>query len=289
MGLTFTGLAFHTDRDDQSVCLYLSKHLSLVEAIRVTNYSRNSSKSRICWEVLPRPPLYRHMLQIRSQFDDQNELGGLSIIKTWGLVVLNNYVAACITLHPGDMAEYTIASQERATVVFSTHRANTTNSKAESFPWEPDSVTEDNEQSRSKIINTILELEGQGDFEHNELSNRIIYAMAMAASLIWDSERPRRLLAVEHVLQRLERSAEIELNLELEALRLLQMPGLGIDEGAAAIKRASGSRSRSELSQQSAQRLFDICPFCTQVIIWESTTEASCLGGHQFGRSKSKS
>lgn len=227
------------------------------------------------------------MQQIRSQFDDQNELGGLSIIKTWGLVSLDSHVAACITLHPGDMAEYTISSQERATIIFNTHRANNPNPKNEYFSWEADLVTEDCKKSQSKIINSIIEFERQGNFELNELSNRLIYAGSIAASLIWDSERPRRLLAAELALRRLERSAEIKLTLELEALHLLQAPDLGVEEGGAAIKRATASRSKGELSLRPAQRLFDICPFCSRAIAWESLKEASCLGGHHFCKSRS--
>lgn len=262
----------------------MSTHLSQVEAIRVMKHDQNTGKSKFCWEFLHRPPLYEHMVQVRDQFDDQNDLGGLSFIKTWGIASFNRYVAACITLHPGDMPEYITPSQERAMIVFYAQGANNSNSESEYTSWQTDSIAKDNIQSsQSKILKTVFELEHHQKYEFNELSNRIIYAAAIAASLVWDDERPRRLVEAADTLQRLEKSAEIDITLELEALRKLQRSGLGINQEIATIKTATGSKSSDALSLRSVQNLLDICPFCAEVIPWEDLKEASCMRGHQFG------
>ena len=257
----------------------MSTHLSHVEAIRVMKHDQNTGKSKFCWEVLHRPPLHEHMVQVRDQFDDQNDLGGLSLIKTWGIASFNKHVAACITLHPGDMPEYITPSQERAMIVFYTQGANNSNSESEYFSWQADSIAEDNIQSsQSKILKTIFELERHKKYEFNELSNRIIYAAAIAASLVRDDERPRRLVEAADILQRLKKSPEIDITLELEALRKLQRSDLSINQEIATIKTATGSKSREAMS------LLDICPFCAEVIPWEDLKEASCMRGHQFGK-----
>lgn len=59
------------------------------------------------------------MAEVRTKYDVENDLGGLALAKVWGVASCKSLVAACFTLHPGDMVEYIQTAEERATVVFS--------------------------------------------------------------------------------------------------------------------------------------------------------------------------
>lgn len=205
-------------------------------------------------------------------------------MKTWGLASANGYIAACITLHPGDMPEYVTPAQERATVVFSVLGLNDVDPNPERFSWEMDPAIENgNTKPQIVILDTTLEFECEGSYEPNEFGNKIIYAAAMATMLMWDTGRLRRLRFAQDALQRLERAVEMELKSEMDCIRELLSDDFHMEEGITKTKEATSSRNKEELFQLAAQRLLDICPFCAQIIPWESVTEAWCIAGHQFG------
>lgn len=62
--------------------------------------------------------LRKKMEEARMEFDSKHSLGGNSIIREWGFASSDTHHAACITIHPSDMVEYTTASLERCTLVF---------------------------------------------------------------------------------------------------------------------------------------------------------------------------
>lgn len=204
-------------------------------------------------------------------------------MKIWGLATYNDFVVACVTLHPGDMAEYHIPSQERATLVFSAHGSNEPNYKSEGFPWVQEPDSQDAAIIKAAIIRTVLEYEGQERFAMSELSKRITYAAVIAAFLLWDEERQNRLLLAESTLNRLKTSTDVDLTPEVDCLRLLLLSNLTPVQANAEVKRATGCRSKAQLSFLAAQRLLDICTFCSQAIIWSNLTEAFCTAGHRFG------
>ena len=163
------------------------------------------------------------MIKLQDRFDRREEFGGLSIMKTWGLATFGDYVAACITLHPGDMPEYLIPSQERATIVFSTHGLSNPSSKREYFPWEAKAKVKSENVSvvQSAILDTIFKYEQYKDLKHSTLGNKIIYAAIMASTLVWDSAKPERLQLAKSAAERLSKSAEVDLSPEIECLNLL--------------------------------------------------------------------
>lgn len=224
------------------------------------------------------------MLRLQNRYDRRNELGGLSYIKTWGLASLDRYVAACITLHPGDMPEYYIPSQERAIIVFSAHGFEDPSSKVESFSWDVDQDIEDGTEAQSTIIDTVFEYERLEIYLQSELGHKIIYGAIIASMLIWDEARSQRLLVAERVLLHLAQLVAVDLTPENACLQYLLTTNLRAKEACETIKEMTGSRSEDELASLAAQRLFDLCPFCAKVICWESLTEGYCVAGHQFGR-----
>lgn len=228
--------------------------------------------------------LHKQILRLQTRYDRRNELGGLSYMKTWGLASLDRYVATCITLHPGDMPEYYIPSQERAIIVFSAHGFGDPSTKLEFFSWDVDQEIEDGTEAQSTIIDTVFEYERLQIYVQSELGHKIIYGAIIASMLIWDEARSQRLLVAERALLHLAHLVAVDLTPEISCLQSVLTASLRVQEVGETIKEMTGSRSRDELASLTAQRLFDVCPFCAQMIGWESLTEASCVAGHQFGK-----
>ena len=62
--------------------------------------------------------LKKIIMDARKEFDSNHSLDGNSIVREWGFASSDAHYAACITLHPSDMVEYTTASLEKCTVLF---------------------------------------------------------------------------------------------------------------------------------------------------------------------------
>lgn len=225
------------------------------------------------------------MLQKRDKFDRREELGGLSNIKTWGLASYDGYLAACITLHPGDMAEYYIPSQERATVVFSTHGLSEPSRKRDFFPWETETKLGEIAATQTAILDTVLAYEQRENIVPSALSNKIIYAAIIASTLVWDTAKHERLLLAESAARRLSRTCEIDLSPEINCLNLLLSGSQDFSSTRAQVKQVTGCRSEVELSSPVLRQLLDICTFCEKAISWESLTDATCVTGHPFCKS----
>ena len=262
--------------------MYLSTHLSRIETIKLRTYGPENDVS---WECLPQSTLHNQMIRHQSAHDRREDLGGLSVMKTWGLASFRGYIAACITFHPGDMAEYYMASQQRATVVFSLHGLKDSSADFESFPWEFDPEIQDEARHQVAIVETIFKYEKSHGTVQNEIDHKIIYAAVVASMLIWDEARLERLMIAQRALLRLERIVQLDLSPEFSCLDYLQIDGLDIEKARIRIREIPGQRSQEDLSMLTARELFEPCSFCDQAIRWESLTEASCIAGHQFGSS----
>lgn len=254
-----------------------------MEVARLTIHQHSFQETGLRWERMAQSTLHKQMLRLQNRYDRRNELGGFSFMKTWGLASLDRYVAACITLHPGDMPEYYIPSQERAIIVFSAHGFEDLSTKLESFSWDVDQEIEDGTKAQSTIIDTVFEYERLQIYIQSELGHKIIYGAIIASMLIWDEARSQRLLVAERALLHLEHLVTVDLTPEITCLQSLLTTSFLVKDAAEKVKKMTGSRSKDELTSLAAQRLFDVCPFCAQAVSWESLTEAYCVAGHQFG------
>lgn len=101
-------------------------------AIKISTEIVRQSTVRYTTEWLERSPLVRKLQNFLKQEDRRRNLGGLAVLKTWGLASLPNtdIVAACVSVHGGDMPEYSLPSKERSTVLF------TADGGQEVFPWQ---------------------------------------------------------------------------------------------------------------------------------------------------------
>ncbi len=62
--------------------------------------------------------LKKKMEEARIEFDSNHSLDGNSIVRDWGFAASDTQDAACITIHPSDMVEYTTPSLEKCTILF---------------------------------------------------------------------------------------------------------------------------------------------------------------------------
>ena len=231
---------------------------------------------------LPRSALHRKAHRLRAKYDRQNDYGGLTTIKFWGLATYENYAAICVTLHPGDMVDYLLASEERATILFGVLGTERLDAELETFKWERDSNTGDTTNTQRAILQTVFDLERQSKRESGGLSNRIVYAAACSSMLLWDNERTQRLSLALDVLDRLERKGDIDLGSEISACsQLLRTPNIEMEEAIAILEEATGARSREDLNN--AVKVSSVCSICACAIHWRSLLEAACSQGHCFG------
>lgn len=233
---------------------------------------------------IPNSTLHKQALQLRAKYDRQNDYGGLTVIKSWGLATYNEYAAMCVTLHPGDMVDYLLTSEERATILFSTCDNSSLDTEFEAFAWERASASDETATTQKAILKAIFNNERQSKLNSAGLSDRIIYAAACASMLLWDVESVQHLSLVKIVLERLEQKTNIDLGLEINAcLHLLRSPNIEMEEATAVVAEATGSRNKEDLA--TAVKLFDVCSICAHAIKWQSLSEARCSEGHYFGSS----
>lgn len=231
---------------------------------------------------LPNSALHKQALQLRAAYDRQNDYGGLTVVKCWGLATYKEYAAICVTLHPGDMVDYLLASEERATILFSSWDNNCLNTELEAFVWESDSGSGETATAQRAILKVIFDNEMQSALDLAGLGYRIIYAAACASMLLWDAERVQHLSFAKTVLERLEQKTGIDLGLEINACsRLLKSPNVETEEAAAVVAEATGARNKKDLA--TAVQIFDVCLICAHVIKWQNLSEARCSQGHYFG------
>ncbi|KAL9614012.1 MAG: hypothetical protein Q9167_001492 [Letrouitia subvulpina] len=88
--------------------IYIGKVLSGLEVLHVEQDS---------YKKLKASPLQDRMRDLHMDWDQRNDMGGLSIMKTWGVASWGSSVASCVTFHPGDMFEYTLPKYESCVVI----------------------------------------------------------------------------------------------------------------------------------------------------------------------------
>ena len=233
---------------------------------------------------LPHSTFHKQALQLRARYHRENDYGGLTTLKFWGSAIYKDYAAICVTLHPGDLVEYLLPSEERATILFSVGGTDSLDMKLETFEWEIDPETGETESTHRAILDLIFELERQSNIELGGLSNMIIYGAACASMLLWDSERLQRLSLALSVLERLERRINVTLGSEINACsHLLRASGIREEEAIVLVGEATAVRSNEDLNN--ASRVFGVCSICAHAVTWQSLFDATCIQGHYFSAS----
>ncbi|KAL8914131.1 MAG: hypothetical protein Q9172_007150 [Xanthocarpia lactea] len=151
---------------------------------------------------------------MQKDFDQHHDLGGLSHTKTWGLASWGPYVGACITMHPGDMIEYSIISEQRCHVLFS--HANASNGLEDDaiFPWQDLSRTMHQDTSPVVLEKILIEVSDMA-VPPSAAGTKIPYNICCAAMVCSDTNKWH---LIEKILGDLSVLDGINLGPELELL-----------------------------------------------------------------------
>ena len=235
------------------------------------------------WSACEDTSLESRMSDCRTRFDHGHDLGDLSVMKTWGLASSGGYIAACVSLHPGDMVEYTIQSVERSTLVFAE-----VDNRERRFPWERDAEHDITEaEAQARILDTIFQGgNGQDGKERSVLTNRIIYAAAFATMQLGDAVRLERLERAMKALQKLESATGFAFGPEIACIEsLLMMMDSDSDKQASEIRNMTQHINMDQyVNTPAASRIHEICSICGENIGWDGLDAASCIRGHTFGK-----
>lgn len=233
------------------------------------------------WSACVDTSLQSRMSDCRLRFDHGHDLGDLSVMKTWGLASAGGYIAACVSVHPGDMVEYTIQSEERSTIVF-----GEVDTRERRFPWEKGAEHDITEaEAQARILDTIFQGEnGQDGKERSILDNKIIYAAACATMHLGDAVRLERLERAMKALQEFESATGFAFGPEIACIESLLMMDSDSDKQASEIRNMTQKITMDQyVNTPAASRIHETCSICGESIGWDSLDAASCIRGHAFG------
>lgn len=173
------GIAYCNSLDDDTLTLYLSTHLSSIAAISLKGCKDRKRKDQITANTINDRALKRKLQQLHQDHDRQENLGGLSVMKNWGLASMPDIglISSCISFHPGDMPEYVTPSLEKSMVVFA---SDTSEDRLETFPWLEVPVVWDVITTQRTIIEAISDYSNVTNCTRSLFSDRI-RAAALAA------------------------------------------------------------------------------------------------------------
>lgn len=221
------------------------------------------------------PHWYSQIAEFRDRYDLDYDLGGSAIARAWGLATHRGWIAVCFTLHPGDMIEYSTATDERITIIFSPAEHLGHTDPGVTLPWAIPNLDSDKVKvSHRKVLHFILSLDYTKYFR-NAWERKLLYAAACCAIV---ASRDDELLSLSKcALTYLVREIGPDLTEE-------------ISKCDATYSLADGERSRIAISPKSAAQLqetgaelFEVCEICGSGIEWYSGEESQCSEGHQFG------
>ncbi|QVM05892.1 hypothetical protein D8B26_000599 [Coccidioides posadasii str. Silveira] len=219
----------------------------------------------------------RQIESFRSRFDLDNDLGGMSAVRIWGLTTYHGWTAVCFTIHPTDMVEHLTPSHERLSIVFSPFSEHNRDHTSPGMPWNFPVLDQSHaENARRKVLNYIL------DESHRSLpDDRWIKKMQYAASccvIIQSSYDGELLNRAKSAIAWLQESTSLDFTTEKS---LLDEIGSNYDDGT--LFRSVPAKAAEEAGGP-ASEVFETCEICGSGIEWYSATESQCHEGHIFVR-----
>lgn len=149
--------------------------------------SKSDNNAEITIRSVGHRALKKKLQRLHQEYDRRENLGGLSVMKTWGLASIPNegLVCACISTHAGDMPEYIIPSYEKCTVVFA---SDTSEDQLDTFPWQGIPVVWDVSSTQKAILEAISDYAQIANSMPSEFSSRIQGAAKAAADFLGHEE-----------------------------------------------------------------------------------------------------
>ncbi|KAL8671704.1 MAG: hypothetical protein Q9168_003804 [Polycauliona sp. 1 TL-2023] len=226
-----------------------------------------------------RSALHVQASRLQNDFDRHHDLGGLSITKTWGLASWGPYVASCITMHPGDMIEYTLVSEHRCHILFSQEDIGHDLEDDAIFPWQVSSK-QIHQQTGSAVLEKILSALGELPPSQMVAGRKTLYNICCAAIICPDV---RNWALVDRLLLQLSVSDGISYDSELDVLQGFNASRMSMLERAEELNRIVSANLEQQDPAIRDPR-FEFCSICERLIVWQDLNQACCLSGHQFAR-----
>ena len=176
-------MAYSNSLDDDSLTLYVSTHLSDMAILSLVMTESNDRKAVIAMKPIEHRALTQKLRQLHQEYDHRENLGGFSIMKTWGLASIpsESLISACISIHPGDMPEYVIPSYEKSIVVFA---SDTSEDQLDTFPWQSIPAAWDVRTTQSTILGAVSGYASVANSSPSVFSSRIEDAAAAVVAFI---------------------------------------------------------------------------------------------------------
>ena len=177
------GITCCNSLDDDTLTLYLSTHLSNLATLSLKKRQNGNGETRLVMDSVHNRSLKRRLQHLHQEHDRQENLGGLSLMKSWGLASIpqDGLVTACISLHPGDMPEYVTPSLEKSVIVFA---SDISEDRTETFPWQEVPVVWDITTTQKAIIEAVSDYNKFANTTSTDLSLRISAAASAAEQLL---------------------------------------------------------------------------------------------------------
>ena len=193
---TRAGSTWCSSLDDDAFTFYVQTNLSDTAIITFNTYKVNPGRIQVIVKPVRRRSLRQKLESLLQDYDRRENLGGLSVMKTWGLASMpkEGLVCACVSTHPGDIPEYVIPSLEKSTVVFA---SDASDDRQDVFPWQGIPAVRETGNIQIYILETIFKhartaVDIRGDF-----SARIARAAAAWLAFVEHEEQPQRSVSFE--------------------------------------------------------------------------------------------
>ena len=193
----YTGSTYSHSLDDDSLTLYISTHSSDMRIFSLFMTENNDGKAQFAMKRNEHRALTQKLRRLHQDYDRRENLGGLSIMKTWGLASIPNdsLLSACISIRPGDMPEYVTRSMEKSIVVFA---SDTSEDQLDTFPWQGIPAVWDVRTTQSTILEAILGYASFANRTPSDFSSRIEDAATAVVSFL-DYEKDSEKTTLEEV------------------------------------------------------------------------------------------
>lgn len=186
-----TGITCCNSLDDDTLTLYLSTHLSNIAALSLKKRKNGNGGTRLVMDSIHNRSLKRRLQQLHQDHDRQENLGGLSLMKSWGLASIpqDGLVTACVSLHPGDMPEFITPSLEKSVIVFA---SDISEDRTETFPWQEVPVVWDVTTTQKAIIEAVSDYNKLANGTLTDLGVRISAAASAAEYFLAHTDDKQR-------------------------------------------------------------------------------------------------
>lgn len=218
----------------------------------------------------------------RSNFDLENDLGGMSKETIWGLATYRGWTVTCFTLHPTHMPEHVTPSLERSRIVFCPPSEDAQDHTRPGMPWHSPHINREYaERAREPVLKYILQ-ERHREVRGDPSLKRLLYN-AICSVIVRETYSSELVKLAKSAISWLDKNTGADLTDEIDILEQIEIDEIEIDGNFNMAFPRSIPVKRSDEIDLHGRDLRENCPICDLDIEWYSASESRCTGGHCFG------